>query len=99
MRQSTSKKRDCARTLIRARVHWVRRLPSRALLISVGPGFETLVPARLPIPVIPAVIAKFGSILELRLGDVGYVSAARGVIIDGSPRQRIMAVAEAHESS
>ena len=63
-------------------------------MVDIDPVYPSLVVAwlrnagasGLPIPVIPAVIAKFGSVLELRLGGVGYVSAACGVIIDGSLR-------------
>jgi hypothetical protein len=75
------------------------RLPAGVLLVPIRPGVEMLMPALLPVTVHPAVIAEFGSVLELVLSYVCDVTFARGVAFYGIPRQWIMAMAEPHKAA
>jgi hypothetical protein len=74
-------------------------LPGSTLVLPIRCGSEILVPARFPIPIRPAVVAELWRVLELAFGDVRDVAFLRRIVSDGTPRQWIMAVAEAKEAA
>src|SRR4051812_37673657 len=69
----------------------------RSHLPIVG-GAVMFVPLRLPIAILPGVIAELRGVFQHLLTDVGPEAVERGIEVERAPRDWIMAMIQPHEA-
>jgi hypothetical protein len=81
---------------------WQRRSSegwSRVRLCPVGRHVIVLIGLCFPVTIRPGIITESRRVLKLLLGDAGYIAVEFGIVLQGSPRDRIMAMAETEKAT